>query len=804
MKLLLQSLIGLGLLWAVLSPSQQVFAQNTLSGIIQDEFGSPVLGVNVRVDGSNLGTVSTAQGTYTLKLGNRFPVLVEYSAIGFKSKKILVRGAGEINLVLEDQVATLSEIVVTALRSPSDLEGEPRAMEVINANTLERSDYREVSDVLKRETALSLVQFPGLLSGIGIRGFQPNISGINPRTLLLVNGRPAGATNLATLSVQSLERVEILKGPASALYGSQAMGGVINFITRSSQGDIQGSVWGEFGSFNRTEFGLSTGGSLSQKLDFDIDLHSFNRPRDFEIGRGNVFRRILENGKATQHFFDGSQAQVDDTQGDGQRRPSTQQTFYDGRIRLGYNFAPGWRLQAQQEFWRAPKVETPGDIAFGDAQASEKESERYTSEFTLSKKFDKSTLSLTGSLSQESTDFISTRDFSGVPIDPFVSFTDKSSFWSVQGRYVLPLGAHGLIMGLDHNHSKSETNSFNSDGTSNPRFNPDFSIKSTGIYVQGRFVFLQERLILSPGLRQDFNQFRVFPTETFVGFSIGTQEGGRENSSFFSPSLAAQYNILPTFNIHGSLGRAFVTPNGSQIAGTAESGTGTGQVSVFQGNPELDNESSLGWDLGLEYDNYTSGFRIDFTYFRTKVQDRIIQVTENPENQTTPAGDLIASITTFENSNESEMRGFEMEVSYDLGALSNYRYSLRFFTQATRNLRAKDIIKTEGFDDVEIQIRNVPDLAVNYGISYNNQKNIQLDLTGRFVGERWDLDFTNPNFPEILYPGFMTMDFAAHYTFLQQHRFSLFINNLSDENYYEKRGFNMPGRNYSIRYRWQF
>ena len=121
----------------------------------------------------------------------------------------------------------------------------------------------DLTDVLKKNAGVDVVQYTGALSGIGIRGFRPQFSGINKRSLLLIDGRPSGVTNLATLLLDNVERIEVLKGAASAVYGSSAMGGVVNVITRQSRGqDRRRRARLGGGSFGTSEFAGRAGGSV--------------------------------------------------------------------------------------------------------------------------------------------------------------------------------------------------------------------------------------------------------------------------------------------------------------------------------------------------------------------------------------------------------------------------------------------------------------------------------------------------------------------------------------------------------------
>ncbi len=70
----------------------------------------------------------------------------------------------------------------------------------------------DLTDIVRKTAAVDVIQYPNLSSGIGIRGFRPQFSGLNQRTLLLIDGRPAGATNLSQINLNGIERIEVLKG----------------------------------------------------------------------------------------------------------------------------------------------------------------------------------------------------------------------------------------------------------------------------------------------------------------------------------------------------------------------------------------------------------------------------------------------------------------------------------------------------------------------------------------------------------------------------------------------------------------
>ena len=164
----------------------------------------------------------------------------------------LVADASASVLRLTMKVAGLAEsLVVTGRRVETRRSETPQKIEIVGAEDIERSVASDITDVLKKNAGVDVVQYNGVLSGVGIRGFRPETSGINKRSLLLIDGRPSGVTNLATLLVDNVDRIEIMKGPASSVYGASAMGGVINVITKHSRGKVLGSGRAAYGSFAR-------------------------------------------------------------------------------------------------------------------------------------------------------------------------------------------------------------------------------------------------------------------------------------------------------------------------------------------------------------------------------------------------------------------------------------------------------------------------------------------------------------------------------------------------------------------------
>ena len=214
-------------------------ASGVLRGTVEDaETGERLPGVNIVLPGTVLGTTSDRNGTF--RLPNVAPGIyaVEASMIGYKShivKDVRISAGRETSLAfkLREAVIEMAPIVVTASKRRQRLQDSPISIGVIGTTELEREQAVSLDQALRR---VSGVDMKG--GEIGIRASTGYTQGAGSRVLLLIDGNPAiagdtGGINWDAIPVTEIESVEIVKGAGSALYGSNALSGVINVITRA-------------------------------------------------------------------------------------------------------------------------------------------------------------------------------------------------------------------------------------------------------------------------------------------------------------------------------------------------------------------------------------------------------------------------------------------------------------------------------------------------------------------------------------------------------------------------------------------
>lgn len=685
----------------------------------------------------------------------------------------------------------LNSVVVTATRFETKKEIIAQKINLISKEDMQMTPAVDLTDIVRKMAAVDVIQYPNLSSGIGIRGFRPQFSGLNQRTLLLIDGRAAGATNLSQINLNGVERIEVLKGPASSLYGSQAMGGVTNVITKKSRGETQGNGFVEYGSFQTLQAGLNAGGNLTRKLDYDLSFSYFERAKDYKIGKDNLFRDAFGYTKAQKNYTTQPVEQVDDRKDDGLRRPFTKLHYFSGAMRLGYQLSDKWRVDVRGERFQAKDVESPGEISSGSTEASTKDVDRAALDVSLTGEIGNHSPSLKVFGSEENTKNY-TLNVSGKPVIPFRSAQGHNAWKGIQVKDVWKVGQHSVILGYDYLNASTNSRRWTNDTTERAPTQPEYAIISSAFFAQALLNF--GRLTIQPGIRYDNITFDVKETAL-----LPTYKAGKKTNPFTSPSLGITYELVPFLRAKGTIGRAFVTTDAYSVAGYNEIRDSKGRIAVTAGNPDLKNESSISWDLGLSFNKPKAGLSANVTYFSTKVDNRIAKIITTV-NEPLPNKDVIISRATFINAADAEISGLETEISYDFGALDSYKYSLRAFWNGTSILKAKELIVGADGASTNRDIQNVAKNTLNYGLEYDNLKWLRLRLSGRSIGTRKDIDYTDPINPVIDYPKYMVLDFTAAFKIAQKHTLALKINNVTDENYYEKRGYNLPGRAVSVRY----
>ncbi len=213
-----------------------VKAQNgNISGIVKDKkTHDPIPGVNIFLDDKS-GTTTDLNGYFSFKSNTIGKQTITFNYVGYKSQKqvIFIKPDEEIklNILLEEDIQMIDEVVVSASKYEQRISEVTVSMEVIKPKLLENNNVVSMDAAINR------------IPGVDIIGDQPNIRGgsgysygAGSRVLLLVDDMPlispdAGDIKWNYLPIENVSQIEVIKGAASALFGSSALNGIINVRT---------------------------------------------------------------------------------------------------------------------------------------------------------------------------------------------------------------------------------------------------------------------------------------------------------------------------------------------------------------------------------------------------------------------------------------------------------------------------------------------------------------------------------------------------------------------------------------------
>jgi vitamin B12 transporter len=469
-----------------------------------------------------------------------------------------------------EETSIMEEIVVTATRIEEPKKDVPASIQIITQEDIKNSRAKDVGSLIAEASFGHVQKYPGGLTGrVSLRGFATDLSTQErSRVLVLINGHRAGTVNIAKIPATDIERIEIVKGPASVLYGSSAMGGVINIITKKgTEEGIYSSLGGEVGSW---AFWNTTAELSGKKGPFDF---------------------FLTGGRSSRDDYDAKRIGTIENSG-----------FNDETVsaRFGYSFFNKHHVSLGFQHWRGWNIGSPGATYSPDPDDySDKkrrsydigyETETFSAQYCLIKDEDEWH---SGYGEGNSSVTLKKTDTQGVSVQKTFSLND-----------------HRIIVGgqWDRIEVKNTTN------TGAP-YNPNSRYDTYGIFTEGRLGFLNKKLLLSAGLRYDYFENEILETS-----GITSLNPKKDTLDHVTVRGGAVYKVTENFRLKGNIGTAFRAPAPDELAADYVSSWGT----HYLGNPDLKPEKSVTYDAGIEYSQ--NSFNGDLSFFHSEFDDKILGV----------------------------------------------------------------------------------------------------------------------------------------------------------------------------------
>ncbi|MFB3887049.1 MAG: TonB-dependent receptor [Thermodesulfobacteriota bacterium] len=501
------------------------------------------------------------------------------------------------SLFSQEKEVTMEEVVVTATRDVEEIRKIPANVTVISREEIERSHAQTTVDLLRKEVGVVVNDLRGTGKSVfmDVRGFG-EIGPLN--TLVLVDGRRVNEIDLSgvdwsQIPPEQIERIEILRGSGSVLYGDNAVAGVINIITKRPQKPL---------SF---EAGISAGS------------YHYNNETASVSGKSGPFSAILNAGyKATEGYRDNGFLRAKDIGG---------RLIYDVNDRLSFNLSggfhkddtglPGNLTREQIHTLGRRATDAPLDHAGTDdmygalgMKAGFGDFGRMEAEISYRHR-------------EVSTFYF---DASSNP-----SFDDRRNLttWGLTPRYFFEEAlwdhANKLTLGADFYQSDSVTFS-NSAFSDPPKNKTEVTKKSTGIYLLDEFSIL-ENFILSLGYRHEWTSFdlsRETPDST---------DKLRDNKAAWNAGL--DYFYERKSSVFLSLKRSFRFPVTDELIEDIFDPVNFFQVIDVRLNPALKPQTGLQYEAGVRH-AFTDRIEGNVTVFRIDTEDEIFfnPVTSSNEN----------------------------------------------------------------------------------------------------------------------------------------------------------------------------
>lgn len=624
------------------------------------------------------------------------------------------------------------KLIVTASGYSQQLRDAPASITVITAEQLQNKPVRDLADAVKDVEGVSIVGAANK-QDINIRGLPGEY------TLILVDGRrqnsresrPNGSGGFEAgfmPPVEAIERIEVIRGPMSSLYGSDAMGGVINIITKKVTNEWHGSV--------------TTGAIIQENSDSGNSTD------------GNFYLSgPLVKDKLGLQLYGGGDYRQEDKIADGHHKkdnksltakltftPMDNQTFLleAGRTTQEREEKPGNSLAPTSEFNGKPRANKHSEI------------HNDRNHFALTYKGDWDSFNTELSVYQENTKKRTKTDIT----DPATKITEyryedrvpEITNTVVDGKIVAFLPDNILTLGGQFQHAKlKDTSSTGASTTENAKL----TAEQHAFFLENEFT-ATENLILTGGLRLDHHEFY---------------------GDHWNPRGYAVYYLTDEITIKGGVSSAFRAPTLREISPNYGTSTEKG-LGIIHGNPDLKPEKSVSEEISIAY-NHESGFDASLTFFNTDFKNKLTSYYTGGNDPLTGL-----KLYTYDNVGKANIKGVEVATGIPIAA--DWKLSLNYtYTDSER--KSDDEKLTSGQSLKGYALDKTPKHLANAKLDWNYNEDLTLYTRAHYEGKQvWAAQRNGASVPRYR-SGYTTMDVGATYQLLKNTKLNFAVLNIGNE-----------------------
>ncbi|MEI6059154.1 MAG: TonB-dependent receptor [Bacteroidota bacterium] len=751
--------------------SFQLSGQSCLSGkILNAANGKPVYDATILVS-SSLNT-SNHDGSFRLCNLASDSALITVSYVGFETfhyKTLLKPGENSLAAFsIFPASIPMDEIVITATRTDNRILNAPVRVNLISPKMLNSMPMQNIDEALKYAPGINYSRPFGIFSTKGIvtmRGMSGKEQG---RVLVLMDGIPinksdGGTVDWNMIDMNSVDKIEITKGAGSAVYGGNAMGGIINIITKvpESKSFLNASL--EYGTFNTLGGRVNTGGKIKVKKASD----SWYWMANLSAKQSDGYITQSESDRNANPFIIKSNMKEA-----GLNFKTGYSIGGKHTIEASVNYYNDRRGTGEKEF--QPEGNTTDHDSYGiilNYRGTLKKFRLNTSLYRLTEKYKK----VNEYMKDDYTwyNVLSTR-------------TDYGLFSSLSTA----VGDHQVLTG-GFDFKNGSVDAYDKYYTSTDIVYNQGKMSTYALFAQDEIKLLQDKVRLIAGLRFDMasfydGSFRIenptMETEFMMGYQVPDMPV--QNWNAVSPRVSAQYKWNETSRVYVMYSRGL---RPSVLDDLCRSGRIKGGFKIA--NPAIKPEYLSNYETGIDLKpTEKSTFTTSVYYSRGKDFQYYVS-----NGQTIDMGFGDRPIFVRANISDVEIYGLEAEVKYDilssLSIFANYAYTHSLIL-AYHKISGNDTINLAGrfFTDIPAHIFTAGANWINRIVNTS----LLVHYTGcMFINDQnvWD---------EILlsdkYPAYTTLDLKLWKTIKKRYKVSLNIQNLLDAKYYDSKYAVCPGR----------
>ena len=638
----------------------------------------------------------------------------------------------------QEKAIVMEEVVVTATRDTEEVRNIPANVSVITAKDIEKSGATNVVEVLDKLESIQFRNYSGNASQslIDLRGF----GGDNPfgKTLIMLDGRRLNRPDMSSINwlqipLNNIERIEVVRGASSVLYGDAAVGGVINIITKKGEGKPKFDASVIAGSYGLHNERAGVTGAV------DKWTYALNGENNFAFGYRER-SKLSSQGGGLNVGYDASE-------------------LFNISLGLSFNKTdyqmPGYLTKVQMEQDRR-QYQPATPALFNVAATNDDGSDKYAN-VNLGIKY------ILGSMGEIDINFLYGNKDIQTDMTSWSQFSNtKMDTYGITPKYILAKEVFGfknkLVLGLDY-YNEPYKKEFYSDRERNTRTGwADFTRDSLGYYIRDEFSLLKS-LILNAGYRSERATIKGSNTDTVTPANNFTDQEKTYNAEAYEAGLT--WLVGKKSKVFGKYSTVYRIPFLEEVAYFNGGGGG------FLKN--LEKEKGISTEVGTEF-YPLNNLKIGLTLFRIDMEDEIHYVGVYPTGHN-------------ENAGKTRHDGAEVSLSYlwekRAKLYGNFTYHMATYENGPNNKK---------------ELPLVPNRMANAGVEIYLPYNLMLRPEVRYVGDAF-LSQDDTNISEKLESYTLFNLYLSYKPSFGKVNMTVFlgVENLADVKYSSFGSYNVPG-----------